>query len=85
MPKLVGDARRRRQLDLINLTPQLDRLARERDCLRGAIANAMRGHRRSFDRELAVRPLVERFNAVSTDWQMLRARVAALRQELRGD
>jgi hypothetical protein len=78
-----GDARRWKTLDKLKLSRQVDRLAFERDYLRSEIQKVMNTPLMSrIDKQIRVRALTDRHNAIMKDLIEASARLAHLRQDL---
>jgi hypothetical protein len=78
-----GDARRWKTLDQLRLSREVDQLTYERDNLRFHIQKVLNTPLMSrIDRQLRVRALTDRHNAIMRDLITASARLAHLRQDL---
>jgi hypothetical protein len=78
-----GDARRWKTLDKLKLSRQVDQMTYERDNLRFHIQKVLNTPLMSrIDRQLRVRALTDRHNAIMRDLITASARLAHLRQDL---
>ncbi len=81
--KLLGDARRRRVLERVQLDGEKMKLERQRDDIRRRIAEALR-LADPIERRTAVKELTEQYDAVVAAWRSVSSRAAAVRAELEG-
>ena len=78
-----GDARRWKTLDKLKVSRQVDRLAYERDYLRSEIQKVLSTPLMSrIDKQVRVRALTDRHNAIMKDLITASARLTSLSQDL---